>query len=410
MKELLNKYSRLSFATRVLLWMLLGTLLGLWLDEDILFIKPIGEIFLQLLIMAAIPLVFFNLIAGLSSVGTTKDFGRIGYKIMIYYLITTTIAIIIGISVMTIINAGEGMALKDQVPDNIGTMPNVGDLFREMFPSNIFRSFSEGNLVQIVVFAVLLGVAGLTLSEPNRMKFKSGADFLAELTRKLVELILRASPLGLGALMASTMAEYGHAILGPLALFILAVYIGQFLMFLMYMLLLWITRTAAPGWFLRKTSSVYTTTVATTSSLASLAVSMDVSEQLLKLPKHIFSFTLPLGAQFNKDGTAIMLSAVLIFTAQAVGINFSLSEMVQIVIVGLIVSEGSGGIPGGGLVVAMLFAQAFNLPLEIVAILGGIYRLVDMGNTTVNVMGDLVGTLIIAKKDAGWEPPKEENR
>lgn len=408
MKDLLTKYNQLSFATRVLLWMLLGTVLGLWLGERILFIKPVGEIFLQLLIMAAIPLVFFNLIAGLSSVGNMKDFGRIGYKIMIYYLITTTVAIIIGISVMTLMNAGEGMALKDQVPDNIGSMPNVGDLFQQMFPSNIFKSFADGNLVQIVVFAVLLGVAGLTLSEQNRMKFKSGADFLAELTRKLVELILKASPLGLGALMASTMAEYGHAILGPLALFILAVYIGQFFMFLIYMLLLWITRTAAPGWFLKKTSSVYTTTVATTSSLASLAVSLEVSEQILRLPKHIFSFTLPLGAQFNKDGTAIMLSAVLIFTAQAVGIEFSLSEMVQIVIVGLIVSEGSGGIPGGGLVVAMLFAQAFNLPLEIVAILGGIYRLVDMGNTTINVMGDMVGTVIIAKKDAGWEPPKED--
>lgn len=408
MKDLLTKYNQLSFATRVLLWMLLGTVLGLWLGERILFIKPVGEIFLQLLIMAAIPLVFFNLIAGLSSVGNMKDFGRIGYKIMIYYLITTTVAIIIGISVMTLMNAGEGMALKDQVPDNIGTMPNVGDLMQQMFPTNIFKSFADGNLVQIVVFAVLLGVAGLTLSEQNRMKFKSGADFLAELTRKLVELILKASPLGLGALMASTMAEYGHAILGPLALFILAVYIGQFFMFLIYMFLLWITRTAAPGWFLKKTSSVYTTTVATTSSLASLAVSLEVSEQILRLPKHIFSFTLPLGAQFNKDGTAIMLSAVLIFTAQAVGIEFSLSEMVQIVIVGLIVSEGSGGIPGGGLVVAMLFAQAFNLPLEIVAILGGIYRLVDMGNTTINVMGDLVGTVIISKKDAGWEPPKED--
>jgi Na+/H+-dicarboxylate symporter len=408
MQQLLKKYNQLSFATRILLWMLIGTVSGLAFGEQVLFLKPIGEIFLQLLIMAAIPLVFFNLIAGLMSVGNIKDFGRIGYKIMIYYLITTALAIIIGIAVMSVVNAGEGMELKEQVPTNIGAMPDVGDLFRDMFPSNIFKSFADGNLVQIVVFAVLLGVAGLTLSDENRIKFKSGADFLAELTRKLVELILRASPLGLGALMASTMAEYGGQILGPLALFILAVYFGQFIMFLIYMLLLWMTKTVSLGWFLRKTSPVYTTTIATTSSLASLAVSMDISEQVLKIPKHIFSFTLPLGAQFNKDGTAIMLSAVLIFTAQAVGVDFSLSEMVQIVIVGLIVSEGSGGIPGGGLVVAMLFARAFNLPLEIVAILGGIYRLIDMGNTTINVMGDLVGTLIIAKKDAGWQQPETD--
>jgi len=126
----------------------------------------------------------------------------------------------------------------------------------------------------------------------------------------------------------------------------------------------------------------------------------------IKLPRSVYSFTLPLGAQINKDGTSIMLTAVLVFTAQAAGIDFSLTQMATILLVGLLLSEGSGGIPGGGLVIALIFVQAFNLPLEIAAIVGGIYRLVDMGNTTINVMGDMVGTAIVSHSESRNLPPE----
>ena len=166
-----------------------------------------------------------------------------------------------------------------------------------------------------------------------------------------------------------------------------------------YMALLYGFTRSSPLDFLKKTGSLYATTAATCSSLASLVVSFEMAEERLHLPKHIYTFTLPLGAQINKDGTAIMLAGVLLFTAQAVGVTFDLSAQVTIVLVGLILSEGSGGIPGGGLVVALIFVQAFNLPLEIAAIVGGVYRLMDMGITTVNCMGDLVGTVIIAHSE-----------
>ena len=126
---------------------------------------------------------------------------------------------------------------------------------------------------------------------------------------------------------------------------------------------------------------------------------MEIAETRLRIPKHVYSFTLPLGAQLNKDGTSIMLAGILLFTAQAAGVTFDLPAQITILLVGLILSEGSGGIPGGGLVVALIFVQAFNLPLEIAAIVGGIYRLIDMGSTTVNCMGDLVGTMIVARTE-----------
>ncbi len=404
---MLKQYFKISFATRVLIWMLVGSLVGLTFGKEVLFLKPIGEIFLQLLIMSAIPLVFFNLVSGISSIGSVGSFGKVGVKVFVYYLISTSLAIVVGIVIMSLTKSGVGMALKGETPPDIGQMPDLGVILMEMVPTNVFKSFAEGNLIQIVVFAVLLGIVVLYLPDDKKEWFQSGFEKIADLMRRLVELILKASPLGLGALMAATFGEYGTGIVGSLAGFIGSVYLGLLIMVIFYMVVVSVVGRIRPHWFLKKTAALYATTAATCSSLASLAVSLEIAEKKLQLPKKIFSFTLPLGAQFNKDGTSIMLAAILIFTAQAIGIEFTFPQMVQIVVVGLLISEGSAGTPGGGLVAAMLFAQAFNLPLEIVAVLGGIYRLIDMGNTTVNCMGDMVATTVVSKLEKQWEPNYE---
>ena len=407
MMQLVRKYFSINLATRILLWMVLGVFVGIILGERASVLKPFGDLFIRLLIMAAIPLVFFNLLAGMTAMGDLKTFGRVGLRVLAFYLITMVVAMILGITVMQLIGAGHGFALTAEVPDNIGTMPNFGDFLMNMIPENIFKSFAEGNLIQIVVFAILIGITTLMMPENVQKKLEHGYNLLAMLMRKLVDLIMRVAPICLGALAAYTVGIYGSEIFGPLAKFVGGIYMAQIIMILFYLLLLyWFTGTG-PKWFLSKTAELYATTVATCSSLASLTVSLDVAERKLKLPERIFSFTLPLGAQFNKDGSAIMISGVLIFTAQAIGIDFSISELVQIIIVGLILIEGSGGIPGGGLVTAMIFAQAFNLPLEIVTIIGGIYRLIDMGITTVNCMGDLVGTALVSKFELGWHPDQK---
>ena len=192
-----------------------------------------------------------------------------------------------------------------------------------------------------------------------------------------------------------------------MARFLLGVWGTQLLMMGVYMLLLTLLTDRRPWAFLKGTGPLWATTVATTSSLASLSVALEIAEKI-KLPRPVYAFTLPLGAQINKDGTSIMLAAILLFTAQAAGVAFSPTQILTILLVGLLLSEGSGGIPGGGLVIALIFVRAFNLPLEIAAIVGGIYRLVDMGNTTINVMGDMVGTSIVAHSEArrrggvGW--------
>jgi len=249
---------------------------------------------------------------------------------------------------------------------------------------------------QIVVFAVFLGITTMVMPREPREFLQKAYNVIARLFREMVNLILYVSPLGIGALAAATVGQYGSAVFGPLAVFIGGVWGAHAVMIIIYLAAFMFFTRKSPLTFLKQTAPLYATTAATCSSLASLVVSLDVAEKRVKLPRSIYSFTLPFGAQMNKDGTSIMLIGVLLFTAQAAGVEFSLGSQITIVLIGLLLSTGSGGIPGGGLVVALIFVKAFNLPLEIGAIIGGIYRLIDMGGTTINCMGDMVGTVIVA--------------
>ena len=378
--------------------MILGAIGGALLGERAAVVEPLGDLFIRLLLMAAIPLVFFNLLAGLTALTDLRTFGRLSAKIVGYYLITTAAALTLGLTAMHLVKPGVGMTLTEPVDTAIGEVPAVTELLLNLIPTNIFKAFAEGNVAQLVVVAVMLGITTLFLPAEPRDLLRKGYAALADLFRKLVDGILFVAPLGIGALIAVTVGRYGAEIFGPMARFLLGVWGTQFLMMCVYMVLLVLLTDRRPWKFLRELGPLWATTIATTSSLASLSVALEMAEKI-KLPRPVYSFTLPLGAQINKDGTSIMLSAILIFTAQAAGVEFSIAQMITILLVGLLLSEGSGGIPGGGLVIALIFVQAFNLPLEVAAIVGGIYRLVDMGNTTINVMGDMVGTTIVAHSE-----------
>jgi Na+/H+-dicarboxylate symporter len=396
---LLDRYRRLGLGTRILVWMVVGIVAGLVFGQRATVVQPLGDLFIRLLIMAAIPLVFFNLLAGLTALTDLTSLGRLATKTVAYYLFTTTLALVLGLSVMHLLKPGRGMQLSQPVDASFGDVPRVTQIILDLVPENVFRAFADGSVAQIVVFSVLLGVATLLLPEARRQPLQKGFDLAAELLRKLVDLIMKVGPLGIGALAAATVGQYGSEVFGPLALFIVGVWGAQALMVTLYMTLLATYARRSPAGFLRRTGTLWATTAATCSSLASLSVALEVAEEKLHLPRPVYAFTLPLGAQVNKDGTSIMLAGVLLFTAQAAGVEFSLAQQVTIVLVGLLLSEGSGGIPGGGLVIALIFVQAFSLPLEIAALVGGIYRLVDMGITTTNVMGDMVGTTLIAKSE-----------
>lgn len=394
--SLYQRYRKLSLGVKILIYLAVGILLGIVFGEKATVVQPLGDLFIRLLLMAAIPLVFFNLLAGLTSLEDIRTLGRVGSRIAIYYVFTTVMALTLGLSMMHLLKPGVGMQLTGEVEDTFGQLPGVTEVLLDLIPENIFKAFSAGQMSQIVVFAVFLGITTLLMPKEKKQSLGKVFDVLAELFRKLVDIILHFSPVGIGALAASTVGQYGSAIFGPLALFIGGVWGAQAVMVIIYLLLLFLFTRQSPLSFFKQTAPLYATTAATCSSLASLVVSLEVAEDRVKLPRSIYSFTLPLGAQMNKDGTSIMLAGVLLFTAQAADVEFSLASQATIILIGLLLSNGSGGIPGGGLVIALIFVKAFHLPLEIAVIVGGIYRLIDMGGTTINCMGDMVGTIIVA--------------
>lgn len=397
-----EKRSALGLGSWILIGMVVGSALGALFGESVSIVQPVGDLFIRLLVLAAIPLVFFNLLAGLTALSDVRTFGRVAGKIMSYYVVTDVLALSLGMGTMAILRPGLGMRLTEEVDAAVGAVPSVADVLMGMIPGNIFRAFSEGNVIQIVVVAVLLGIATLMLTGSTRERLVVAYGDLASLLRRLVDLILIGAPVGIGALMAVTVGRYGAELIGPMTRFLGGVYAAQLIVFAGYMVLLRFFTKQRPLHFLRQAGPLWATTAATTSSLASLSVALETAEKI-GLPRSLYSFTLPLGAQLNKDGTSVMLGAVLLFTAQAAGVEFSAASVFTLLLVGLLLSEGSGGIPGGGFVIALIYVQAFNLPIEVAAIVGGIYRLVDMGNTTVNVMGDLVGTSLVAHSESKRE-------
>lgn len=401
-------YTNRSLGLKILIWMGIGTLAGVIFGERATVVAPIGDLFIRLLLMAAVPLVFFNLIAGITSLSNLAILGRLGLRTFAYYLTTTAAALTLGLTIANFFKPGVGMKLTEEVSDEFGDVPAVVDVILDLFPENVFQAFAEGHIGKVVVFAIFIGITTLMLPSEQKSKLQDLFALIAELLRKLVGVILYFGPIGVGALAANTVGEYGDAVFGPLARFIGTVWFTQLIMTFFYMAMLIVLSGRNPLRWLQTTAPLYATTAATCSSLASLVVAMDVSEKRLKLPQKVYSFTLPLGAQLNKDGTSIMLATVLLFTAQAAGVEFTLTQAITIVLIGLLLSEGSGGIPGGGLVIALIFVEAFNLPVEIAGIVAGIYRLIDMGSTTVNVMGDLVWTTILSDQETRKEnkPPQ----
>ena len=393
---------RRGHGTRILAGMLAGAVVGAILGARAVALQPIGDLFINLLILAAVPLVFFNLLAGLTALADTRALGRLAGKTLGYYLTTDVIALALGLGAAALLRPGDGMQLTETVAGPVGEVPSVASILLGMIPTNVFRAFSDGNVVQIVVLALLVGVATIALRDGPRARLATAYDDLATLFRRLVHLILWTAPVGIGALIAVTVGRYGAELIGPMARFLAGVWLAQLVIVAGYMTLLRLFSDYRPGRFLRGTGSLWATTAATTSSLASLSVGMETARRL-GLPRRVFAFTLPLGAQLNKDGTSAMLGAVLIFTAQAAGVTFTAADFLTILLLGLLLSEASGGIPGGGFVIALIYVQAFNLPIEVAAIVGGIYRFVDIGNTTVNIMGDMVGTSLVARSEARRE-------
>lgn len=396
--NLWQKYRKVPLLRKLLVAMILGILLGIFVGKPITVIKPLGSIFLNLLKMAALPLIIVNLIAGIASLDDPKSFGRIGGKIMLYYCLTTIGAIVIGLIVGFLFKPGVGFQLTGTYEGAVSEIPSIGQTIVNLIPSNIFAALTDGSFDKIVVFSAFVGIAILFLPADQKETLRTGVNALAACFNKLVGIIMGYAPIGVCALMACTVGTYGTDLFGFLAKYLGASYSAALIHAIVYLIVLFIFTGINPFHFLKKASPLMVTTLSTSSSLACVPVNLECADDL-DVSRKVSSFTIPLGSQINKDGNGMMLAITFLFAAQCVGGDTSIATLLRVILISLILTTGAGGVPGGGIVTIAIVVDAFGLPLEVVALVSGIFTLIDVVFTTMNCLGDLVGTVIVDRSE-----------
>lgn len=405
--------------SKILIGLVLGLIVGILvfqlpggvLKDDILIngaFQLVGQIFLRGIMMLVVPLVFISLVNGAASMGDVKKLGRVGVKTVGFYLTTTAFAIIIALFLGYFLKPGIGLDLSsiEVVETTIGTKTPLVQLLYEMVPNNPISAMANGNMLQIIVFAILTGV-GLSLMGDKAKFLLELFENLNGLIMKLVEIVMIFAPIGVFGLIARTFATVGYAGLIPLMKYVGAVYIGLIIqMFLVYGGLLKGFTGLSLKKFYTKFFPAMSVAFSTASSGATVPVSLEITEKELGISKNISSFTIPLGATINMDGTAIMQGVATFFVAQVYGIDLTLNMMITVIITATLASIGTAGVPGAGAIMLSMVLQSIGLPLEGIGLIMGIDRLVDMGRTVTNITGDAVCTAIIANQEGELDREK----
>lgn len=392
---------KIGLTTQVFLAMILGAIFGLVVGKPMTEFGFIGNIWLNMIKMIVIPMVIVTIVTGIVSQKDVKSLGRISFRIMAYYIVTTLIASAIGIIVATIIKPGNianftGLASKEVVT---GTDITIADFFTSMFSDNMFKSFSDGNILQTLIISVLTGIAILRMkTESLKSTIISGFNSLSEMVFSLIGMIMIISPIGVFFLMADSFATYGAGIFTSMATLAGTYYLACLVhVVLIYGGILWIKAGINPIKFIKDSAELWIYTISTCSSVASIPVNIKVAKEKFGVPEGISGFTVPLGSQMNYDGSVLLYGVVIVFISQVVGVPLSIGTMLKVILLSAVFSTGGGGIPGSGIVKLLVMVEAFGLPTEIVGIIAAFYRLFDMGTTTNNCLGDLAGTIFVSK-------------
>lgn len=402
---------KMTLTNKILLGLLLGFVFGLILNKipggyikDTLLLggvlHVVGNGFTSAIKMMVVPLVFVSLVAGASSMGDIKKLGRIGGKTMVFYLATTAIAIVISLILGNLLKPGAGLDMSSMMTSEvvIGESKSITDIILGIIPSNPIQSLANGDMLQVIFFAILIGIA-INLVGKNAQPVKALFESANEICMKIVGIVMLFAPYGVFALVSTTFATTGTSAILVLLKYVLVVLLGLLIhITVVYggLFKLFTKQKIKP--FLNKFTRVAAVTFSTASSNASVPVSLEVMEEL-GVGKSTRSFTIPMGATINMDGTAIMQGIASLFIAQIYGIELGINAMVTIVLTATLASIGTAGVPGVGMIMLSMVLQSVGLPLEGIGLIMGVERIIDMFRTTVNVMGDNVCTLIIANSE-----------
>ena len=398
----MKEKKKLSLGTKTFIGFCPGMVVGLVLGEKVIIVKPLGTIFLNMIKMIVVPMVFFSITAGVASLGDLKKLRNIGVKVVGLYALTSALCGGLGLIMANIINPGKGFdltALSQSTDYEAQAMPSIIDTLIDMFPSNIFTSFTNTNMLQIIVFSVFLGVALIMMGKEGE-RLLAGVQSCANAMYKITAIVMEFSPIGVCALLADSVGAYGLKIFGPLGKLILTVYASDvILVLLMYIPMVALLAKFPVKKWLQGIWKVWVVTASTTSSSGSLPITTSVTNDEFGVSSELSSFSLPLGATINMNGGCIYYAAAIVMTAQIYGMNLTPSALVNIIISTVLVAMGCPGVPGGAIIMTTILLTNMGLPLEIVGLIAGIFRLIDMANTTFNVTGDVVTTMVVARSE-----------
>jgi len=381
---------------KVTLGLILGIIFGIYLPQYINYIKPIGDIFLRLIKMIIAPLIFFSLVSGITSMNDTSALGRVGMKAVAAFLATTFFATVFGLTVAAVLKPGVGMYI-DFAPSTSSverTSFNMIDFFVNIVPDNAVGAFANGDVLQIVFFAVFVGI---TL---NKMKSVANPitdliHVMSKLILKMISFVIQLSPYGAFALTGWIVGMQGFEVMISLSKLVVAVVVAMTFQYLVFGLLIYIFCRVSPIPFYKKSFEYQILAFSTSSSKATLATTMQICREKLGISESSTSFVLPIGASINMDGFAINLSLTTIFFAQMMGVTLAPHDYLVIILTSTLGSIGGAGIPGASLIMLPMVLSSVHLPIEGVAIIAGIDRILDMLRTTINITGDATITMII---------------
>lgn len=396
------KLLKANLLTQILIAFIIAIILGIIFGTAIDVLKPLGDLFLRLIKFIIAPLILSTLVVGVASIGDPKSLGRVGTKTIAYYLITTAFAIIFGLIFAFIISPGKGLTVDGPTAEvEINESEGVIQTLLNIVPENPFFALTDGNVLQIIFFAIFLGLA-ITLIGKKAEPVYQFFDSFAEIMMKITGIVMRFAPIGIIGLVAPIVGQYGPQVLLPLLKIILTVAIACILhAVIIYSLCVHIFAKMNPLTFFKGIAPAAIVAFSTASSAATLPVTLKNTRENLGISNKITSFVVPLGATINMDGTAIYQGVAVIFIAQFYGLDLSFLQLLTVVITTILASIGTAGVPGAGMIMLAMVLTAVGLPLEGIAIIAGVDRVLDMFRTTVNIVGDASGAVTVAGTEKG---------
>ena len=411
----------------ILIGLILGAITGVifaFISPDnvvrkyaLLVAAPLGTLFINLLKMIVTPVIIFTLVSGVASIEPSR-LGKVGVKIIIFYMLTSLMAIIVGLVVGNIMQPGQGIVLAETAKEiTAKEAPSLVTIFLNIIPTNPFASIAKGDVLPIIFFSIFFGIALAFARDSRDEKVKESADVVykffdgcAQVIFRVVGWVMLYAPIGVFFLIFQVFTQQGADAFGPLLHVTLAVYIGLVLQIFVVYMLICAAFKINPVLFLKKVYEPWLTAFVTRSSGGTLPVSMDTAERKMGISKGVYSFTLPLGATINMDGTTIYLGVCATFIANAVGMPLDPSQKMTVIITAVLASIGTAGVPGAGAIMLIMVMNSVNLDVTqgnvklAYAMILGIDALLDMGRTSMNIVGDLCGTCVVAKLEDEMDP------